>query len=273
MASIQTFDSNLRSLFGLRTGNEALLSSYLATSLFVAAFVITGILIEPLIGYHAVGFLFLLGVLFVSSVGTSGPAVMSAVMSSVAWNFFFIPPKFTLTISSAEDVLLFVTYFAVALTTSFLTKSIRDKETFNRLVLSRTETLFRFLANISNETMQVQTTELLLKDLENALGSRCGILLAEDGKLQPISKTIGMSDLSEREFLTAQKAIETKQPTFWPPLYNTDGQIIAVPLINKQQTLGVFFFRPQSEYVLPDDQSTILLAAARLLTCSLIGNA
>lgn len=44
------------------------------------------------------------------------------------WNFFFIPPRFTLRIGNAEDLLLFMMYFAVAIVNAVLTYRIRKAE-------------------------------------------------------------------------------------------------------------------------------------------------
>ena len=43
-----------------------------------------------------------------------GPVVISAVLSALIWNFFFIPPRFTFHIGTAEDVFLFIMYFVIA---------------------------------------------------------------------------------------------------------------------------------------------------------------
>ena len=43
------------------------------------------------------------------------PVLLAALLSALIWDFFFIPPRFTLTIGSAEDRLLLLMYFIVAL--------------------------------------------------------------------------------------------------------------------------------------------------------------
>lgn len=56
------------------------------------------------------------------------PVIYSAVLSSLIWNFFFIPPIFTFHISNAEDILMFVMYFVVAFVHAFLTYKIKQAE-------------------------------------------------------------------------------------------------------------------------------------------------
>lgn len=56
------------------------------------------------------------------------PVVTAAVLSAVIWNFFFIPPLFTFHIDNAEDVLMFLLYFLIALVNAVLTFKIREAE-------------------------------------------------------------------------------------------------------------------------------------------------
>jgi two-component system sensor histidine kinase KdpD len=51
-----------------------------------------------------------------------------ALLSSLAYNFFFIPPRFTFAISSPEDILLFGLYFLVAAVTGSLSAGLRSRE-------------------------------------------------------------------------------------------------------------------------------------------------
>lgn len=56
------------------------------------------------------------------------PVLIAAVLSAVIWNFFFIPPLFTFHIDNAEDVLMFLLYFLIALVNAVLTFKIREAE-------------------------------------------------------------------------------------------------------------------------------------------------
>jgi K+-sensing histidine kinase KdpD len=77
-------------------------------------------------GYRAFSYIYLLGVVALGlRVRSRGPVVFAAVLSATAWNFFTIPPRYTLRILGAEDIALFVTFLFVALVVSELTARIR----------------------------------------------------------------------------------------------------------------------------------------------------
>jgi two-component system, OmpR family, sensor histidine kinase KdpD len=56
------------------------------------------------------------------------PVLMAAFLSAVIWDFFFIPPRFTITVGTPEDRLLLLMYFVVALINAVLTHKIRQME-------------------------------------------------------------------------------------------------------------------------------------------------
>ncbi len=56
------------------------------------------------------------------------PVLFSAVLSALTWNYFFIPPRFTFHIDKAQDVLMFLLYFVIALVNAVLSFKIRKAE-------------------------------------------------------------------------------------------------------------------------------------------------
>ena len=73
-----------------------------------------------------------LAMVFLLSVLVSGlafglwPAITAAAAAAVAYNFLFLEPRLTLSIGHAADVLTFAVFFAVAMTTGWLTGRVRD---------------------------------------------------------------------------------------------------------------------------------------------------
>lgn len=56
------------------------------------------------------------------------PVLLAALLSALIWDFFFIPPRFTLTVGTPEDRLLLLMYFIVAMINAVLTNRIRQME-------------------------------------------------------------------------------------------------------------------------------------------------
>jgi two-component system sensor histidine kinase KdpD len=82
----------------------------------------------PYIGYKVVALLLLLSVSVLAMLLDIFPVLLAATLSALIWDFFFIPPRFTFVIGSAEDILLFVMYFVIALLNAILTSKIKNFE-------------------------------------------------------------------------------------------------------------------------------------------------
>lgn len=80
------------------------------------------------IGYRVVAFLLLLVVSILAMLFDILPVLVTAALSAIIWNFFFIPPTFTFHISTPEDTLMFLMYFVIASINAVLTYKIRLME-------------------------------------------------------------------------------------------------------------------------------------------------
>lgn len=84
---------------------------------------------KEVIGYRVVALILLMTVSLIAMVFDILPVLLSAVLSAVIWNYFFIPPLFTFHIDRTEDVLMFLLYFFIALVNAVLSIKIRHAET------------------------------------------------------------------------------------------------------------------------------------------------
>lgn len=80
------------------------------------------------LNYRAAALALLLTVSVVAMLFDILPVLIAAVLSAFIWNYCFIPPLFTLDISNTEDLLMFLSYFFVALLNAVLTFKIRQAE-------------------------------------------------------------------------------------------------------------------------------------------------
>ncbi|PYJ09764.1 MAG: sensor histidine kinase [Verrucomicrobia bacterium] len=104
------------------------LKQYLTAVAGVAALTIACWFLTPLTGYASISLIYLLGVLLAGMVLSRGPVLLVATLSALAWNFLFIPPRFTFHIAKLEDALTFATFFIIALTVGSLTAQLKARE-------------------------------------------------------------------------------------------------------------------------------------------------
>ena len=133
--SIPAFTSNIR--------------QYFIVSLFVGLFSVGFYFVKDFFGYQVVSF----GLLFLVSIlalfyGT-GPILLAATLSALIWDFFFIPPQFTLHIYQTEDMMMLIMFFIIALLNGILTSRVRRQEKKIRIREKRTNALYQLTRELA----------------------------------------------------------------------------------------------------------------------------
>ncbi|MBP6977818.1 MAG: DUF4118 domain-containing protein [Lentimicrobiaceae bacterium] len=84
--------------------------------------------ISDVIGYRAVALVLLFNVSLLAIVFSLYPVLISAILSAIIWDFFFIPPHYTFHVNTTEDVLMLAMFLTIALLNGILTSRIRHFE-------------------------------------------------------------------------------------------------------------------------------------------------
>jgi two-component system sensor histidine kinase KdpD len=79
-------------------------------------------------GYRVVAFVLLITVSLIAMFFDILPVLLTAILTALTWDYFFIPPHFTLQVASAEDGILLSMYFVIAMINAVLTFKIRQVE-------------------------------------------------------------------------------------------------------------------------------------------------
>lgn len=87
-----------------------------------------GYTLSAVIGYKVVALLLLVTVSLLAMFLDILPVLLAALLSALLWDFFFIPPHFTLTIGDTEDRIMLLLYFLIAALNGVLTYKIRQIE-------------------------------------------------------------------------------------------------------------------------------------------------
>jgi two-component system, OmpR family, sensor histidine kinase KdpD len=136
------------------------------------------------------------------------PVLLSAILSALIWNFFFIEPKYTFRIGTLEDGLLFSMYFIVAIVNGVLTYKLRQIEKQSRQKEEKVKTiqLYNTLFNTLSHELKTPVAAIIaaadnLKENNKNLSDDNktelvnGISLASLRLNQQISNLLNMSRL------------------------------------------------------------------------------
>jgi two-component system sensor histidine kinase KdpD len=104
------------------------INQYLAGILVVLFVAGVCFLFSGSLHYKAIAFLLLMVLSLLSLALSIYPVITAAFLSAIIWNFFFIPPRFTFHVNSAEDFFLLLMYFVIAVVHAGLTFRIKQIE-------------------------------------------------------------------------------------------------------------------------------------------------
>jgi K+-sensing histidine kinase KdpD len=154
------------------------LQGYLEALLMVAVSTLVGLLIEPRWGNAPVVLLYLPAVLGAAVLHGLWPAVVAAVASSLAFNFFFTAPYRTFLIHSPADLVTVVMLFLVALVTSHLAGSMRVQARLAAAHAARNATIAGFARRLLSCAAERDIAKVAVRELSRLFS--CNAVLVTD---------------------------------------------------------------------------------------------
>jgi two-component system sensor histidine kinase KdpD len=212
----------------------------------------------PNIGYQAIGLTELLAVLLIAVYVGRGPALLAASISALTWNFLFIEPRFTFTISRFEDVILVLLYFVIAIFAGNLTARLRAQERLARFTADRTLALYTLAHATATAVNMDDVLRTAVEQIQRIFSVDVAVLLPERGNLANEAHTCSTMPLDEKERSVALWAFQHGKPagryTDTLPLAATQF----LPLLTPNRTVGVIGIRHRRNERLSADEEALL---------------
>ena len=135
--------------------------------------------IQQFIGYRAVSFVLLLVVTLLPLKFGPGPTVLASAVGALSWDFLFIPPRYTFSISNLEDTLLVGMFFLVAAVTGVLSARVRKRETIIRQREQRTAALFSLTKDLSSAHSQDEVITAGVEHIRRFFDAEVAVILGD----------------------------------------------------------------------------------------------
>jgi two-component system sensor histidine kinase KdpD len=231
------------------------LQQYIFSALFVILTSIVCFTIKQYIGYQVVSFCLLFVVSALAFFFGTGPILVSATLSAMIWDFFFIPPPYTLHVDKPEDMLMLVMFFIIALLSGVLTARIRRQEMKIRIREERTNALYEMTRELSTASGIDEVISIAKKDINRYFNIKSRIILKnEENRLD--YKTVGKSEieLSKNDLSVAewsfQHSLKAGRHTDTLP----SGDFTFYPLKGNQMNLGVLAIQKETVFTQGEEQ-------------------
>jgi two-component system sensor histidine kinase KdpD len=176
-----------------------------------------------------------------------GPSTLAAVLAVLAFDFFFIPPYLSFTISDTQYVITFVVMFVIAISLSTLTSTIKAQAELARKREKQTSALYMMTREQATAMGTDNVVRISVKHISDIFESKIAVLLAtdsEDKKLQVVLHGQPTFDVDSKEMGVAQWVHLNNQPAGATTTTLAGAQALYLPLCGSSGIIGVLGLIP-----------------------------
>ncbi|HET7400469.1 MAG TPA: DUF4118 domain-containing protein [Usitatibacter sp.] len=186
---------------------------------------------------------FLLTVVLVAMRWGRGPAILAALLNVIAFDFFFVPPRWSFAVSDAQYLFTFGVMLAVGLLIGQLTAGLRYQARVSELREARTRTLYEFARDLSGLLTAGQVVETAEKFMARAFRAKVIVLAADAHDKIASAHAAALGD--PVTLAAAQWAYDRAQPAGAGTDTLAGNEYLFLPLRAPMRTRGVLAIRPE----------------------------
>jgi two-component system sensor histidine kinase KdpD len=230
----------------------------------VAGVTVLNAVLQPWLLYQSLALIYLLSVVVLAMFVGRGPTLVAATATALLWDFLFVPPLYTFYISGATDVMLFFTYFVVALAMGHLAARLRAQQAAERRREQRATALYLLTRELAQASDFADLLAVIVREASKAVRAEVALSFPEDTQAGSLTTYFASTwSMSEKEQSVATWAFSHRQPAGrgTDTLPSADG--LHLPLIAGEQAVGVLSLRFRDSAALTTDQRDLLDAFVR----------
>jgi two-component system sensor histidine kinase KdpD len=193
-----------------------------------------------------------------------GPSIFAALTAILIFDYLFVPPYFTLTISDLEYFLWFVVYVVVVLVISNLALKLRSKVEMLRESESRSTTLYALSRDLVTAHTVGQVLSILVQHITQIFPCQMAIFLPIDGEPIVKAKTVDF-DINPNVLGVVSWVLLNKQSAGRGTGTLPEAKAFYLPMRTTEQVVGVMaFLFGKDKQILTTENQVIMETIARL---------
>ncbi|MEQ8221123.1 MAG: DUF4118 domain-containing protein, partial [Candidatus Eremiobacterota bacterium] len=233
------------------------------------------------------GLVYLLVVASVAGIAGTRPALFSAVLAFLSWNFFFLHPIFTFTIHDQRDWLLLIVFLIIGIMTGQITGRMRAREADAIAREQDTTAIYRAIVSINSQIRPETILRELVEQVvinTNALGCAiCSVkekdkinILAGVGEIKMLEheETVKIAcqsmELGKAVGIGSVPSFSSNGNTIWPVSIshsnllskNVSRSDVFLPMYAGDKALGLMYVIPMEDRVFSVSDFRLLVAFA-----------
>jgi two-component system sensor histidine kinase KdpD len=214
------------------------LKGYLASLMLVVAASLVCQLLHPFLDPTNMAMIYLLTVILASVRLGRKAAIMTALLGVLAFDFFFVPPHFTLSVSNPQYLITFVALFSVGAVISTLVSLARERADVIQARELQTASLYYLSRSLASAADIGAVLEAVVRNVGEALNARVVLFLPEGERLDMVAASQGLV-VDIKEQAVADWAFRNRHPAGRGTDTLVSAALIHLPLETASNVLGV----------------------------------
>lgn len=252
--------------------SSALWSELFYATLSAVSAVVIGVLADRQFEFHEQSLIFITAVLFVAVRARMSVAVYAAILCFLAYNFFFIHPRYTFYIAAGQGVATVAMFLVVALICGRLANRLRSQVIMLTAANARTRALQEISQRLASAANEKDVRDVSTQVLHEALKADIAILMFDE-QTQRLGKEVCQPNELVFDSVTRMTALACINA-------NPDGQHVngmrmdsgwwCFNLSENEKTLGVICLRfPEAHVALPQELDTLVQLMVQIIVQAL----
>jgi len=239
------------------------LTHFLWGAVTVALVTVLCMFMKPHFELADVVMIYMLGILVVASRFGRWPSLVSSVLSVLALDFFFVPPRFSFAVGDLKHMATFAVMLAVGLVIGNLTERIRSQARLARNRENRIRALFRLSGELTRSSGSTAMAESAIRNVATHFQSRVWIFLPGPGGRLSASQTKEKDAVGQDEQGVAQWVYDHHEPAGMGTDTLPGAKALYLPLKGAHELIGVMGIQPMEAHGrMEPDQRHLLEAFA-----------
>jgi two-component system sensor histidine kinase KdpD len=166
------------------------------------------------------------------------PAIMTAFLSVLAFDFFFVPPRFTFAVTDTEYLVTFVALFVVGAVIGKLVSQSNERAATIREREEQTASLYRLSRDLAASADIGAIVDSVVRNFAESFKGRLVVLLAEGEQLE-VKGASEVMQLEKKEMAVADWAFRNRRPAGRGTETLGSARRLYLPLESQISNLGV----------------------------------
>lgn len=207
------------------------------------------------------GLLYLIPVMVAATRYGLRTGIVTGVVSSLAYNFFFIPPTHTFTIQDPQNIITVLVLLGVAVVSSQLAARVREQALLAQKSAAQNSSLAGFARLLTGISKREELAQVLCAEIGRLLDANSVLLMADGGELALQAAWPPENKLEMLDLAAARWALDQNRPAGRGSDTLTASEWVFHPISAGRNALAVFgLARPDARAPIRPDQLPLLLS-------------